>query len=112
MKKTKKIIKILLVIIGTLLLAVFIAWKFDLQSPRESNLKKQGSDIVLKVESFKSQNGRLPINLREMGLPESEEGPIFYDKKKDGINYTVSFSGSTLGESTYYDSEDKMWHDF
>ena len=36
----------------------------------------------------------------------------FYNKPKDGMNYTVSFPGSTLGESTYYDSKDKLWHDF
>ena len=66
----------------------------------------------MKVESFKAENGRLPNNLRELGLPESEEGPLFYDKRKDGINYTVWFSGSTLGESTSYSSEDRVWHDF
>src|SRR3989339_858536 len=112
MKDTKRIFVSVVIILIILAGYLLLAWKFDWQSPYEKGLKEKGNQIVLKVESFREENGRLPDNLRELGLSESEEGPLFYNKPKDGMNYTVSFPGSTLGESTYYDSKDKLWHDF
>lgn len=77
----------------------------------DRKLMQEGDVIVQKVEHYRQTNGRLPENLREMGLPESEGGPLYYDKSKDGQNYTVSF-GTALGESTTYHSETKEWRNY
>jgi hypothetical protein len=95
-----------------LLVLLFSAWIFHWETPRDKELKTAGNEIIVQIEAFKSEKGRLPENLKELGLPETEQGPIYYDKRKDGMYYTVSYSGASIGESTYYDSEDGVWHDF
>jgi hypothetical protein len=71
----------------------------------------QGNIIIGQVEEFKRLYGRLPENLAEMGLRDSEDGPIYYVRSRDGQNYIVSF-GTALGESTTYRSEVKEWRDY
>jgi hypothetical protein len=93
-----------------LVLIFVLYWVIGWNSPRERELIKEGNEIVAQIETFKIDQGRLPENLKELGLPESEAGPLYYDKNKDGHNYTISFSGSSLGESSYYDSAEKTWH--
>jgi hypothetical protein len=67
----------------------------------------QGNRIVVKVEKFKSDKGRLPNNLTEIGIIEDESGPIYYEKKTE-TKYILWF-GKELGESMTYDSETKQW---
>lgn len=109
---SKKNAQLIVLFFFTSFVFFFIAWYFHWQSPRDRELKKEGEKIIIQIEAFKKTNHRLPQNLKELGLHESEEGPLYYNKNKDGISYTVSYSGSSLGESTYYDSTDKIWHDF
>lgn len=99
------------VIAFSVLFIIWLSWVFHWESPRDRVLKQQGQQVVLQIETFKKVHGRLPDNLRELGLAESEDGPIYYNKNKDGLNYSVSFSGATIGESVYYDSYDGLWHD-
>ena len=48
-----------------------------------SNSKlQQGNEIISKIEKFKSDNGRLPNNLSEIGISESENCPC-YQKESD-----------------------------
>lgn len=68
---------------------------------------KQGNQVIAKVEKFKNEKGRLPNNLSEIGIVETESGPIYY-KKESETKYVVWF-GKELGESATYDSEIKKW---
>jgi hypothetical protein len=67
----------------------------------------QGERIIEKIESFKSETRRLPRSLTEIGVPETEEGPVYY-KQVSESRYQVWF-GTTLGESVTYDSETRRW---
>lgn len=66
-----------------------------------------GNEIAQKVEKFRSEKGRLPNSLVEIGIVENESGPIYY-KKESESKYILWF-GSELGESVTYDSETKKW---
>lgn len=69
--------------------------------------KRQGEEVIQKIEEFKIKNHRLPISLSEIGIRETEEGPIYYNKISE-TKYKVWF-GAELGESVSYDSETKQW---
>ena len=68
---------------------------------------KQGNEVVAKVEKFRREKGRLPNNLGEIGIVETESGPIYYEKKSES-KYIVRF-GKELGESATYDSDTRQW---
>ena len=68
---------------------------------------EQGKEIVAKIEYYKNENGKLPNSLNELGIVETESGPIYY-KKESESKYIVWF-GKDLGESTTYDSDTKKW---
>lgn len=68
---------------------------------------KQGNEIVAKIEQFKSEKSRLPNSLSEIGIAETESGPIYY-KKESETKYILWF-GKELGESETYDSDTKQW---
>ena len=73
-----------------------------------SNAKfDEGKEVVAKVESFRNEKGRLPNSLGEIGIVETESGPIYYKKESDS-KYIVWF-GKELGESMTYDSDTKKW---
>jgi hypothetical protein len=74
---------------------------------RAERLTKEGNEIVGKVESFRKDKGRLPDSLSELGIKETEGGPIYYAKKSD-TKYLLWF-GAELGESVSYDSDSKKW---
>jgi len=68
---------------------------------------EQGKVIIAKIEKFKSEKGRLPKGLVEIGVDETEDGQIYYEKKSES-RYILWF-GTTLGESVTYDSETGKW---
>lgn len=103
--KKKLLVGIIVAVVAVIAVAV-ISGKIH-----DRKLMQEGDVIVQKVEQYRQANGRLPENLREMGLPESESGPLYYDKSTDGQNYTISF-GTALGESTTYHSETKEWRGY
>ena len=73
-----------------------------------SNKKtEQGSEIAARVEKFRTENGRMPNSLSEIGIIEKESGPIYYKKESD-TKYILWF-GKELGESVTYDSDTKQW---
>ena len=72
-------------------------------------LKYQAGEICKQIEEFRSKSGRLPDSIEEMGIPEKEEGPIYY-KKKSSTNYILWF-GEGLGSSCVYDSKTKTWRE-
>lgn len=65
--------------------------------------------VLAQIETFQAQNHRLPQNLTEMGLPETESGPIYYDKKTD--DRFLLWYGTDLGASRTYDSALGEWRD-
>lgn len=95
----KKIIVIYLIV---LLLVSFSSCRNS-----DKSLIKQGNKLVEKVEEYKKDTGKLPSELKDLGIKETMEGPLFYEKK-DSINYIIWF-GTTLGESMIYYSDTKEW---
>lgn len=74
---------------------------------RNDRLKKEGDKMVKQVEEFKQQKGRLPDSVKELGMEETLEGPIYY-RKIDENRYMLWF-GTELGESIKYDSDRRTW---
>jgi hypothetical protein len=68
-----------------------------------------GNMAISKIEMFKKKNGKLPDQLADLGIKETEQGPIYYEKR-DSVNYTVSF-GNSMGESIIYYSDSKKWEE-
>ena len=68
---------------------------------------KQGNETVSKIEKFRGEKGRLPNSLSEIGVVESESGPIYY--RKESETKFILWFGKELGESVVYDSETKQW---
>jgi hypothetical protein len=82
----------------------FLAWYFFVDHGRS-----EGEAAIRKIEKFRQDNHRLPSSLREVGLPDSEEGPIYY-KRIDNQNYCIWYEmRMTLGESVTYSSATKKW---
>lgn len=75
---------------------------------RSWQLKPEGNKIIAKIEAYREQNKRLPNSLNDIGIKETEEGPIYY-RKKDDDKYVVWF-GMELGESVTYDSATMKWN--
>ena len=69
---------------------------------------RQANELIASVNSFQSRYGRLPNSLTDMGLDNSESGPIYY-RKTSNSTYIVWF-GTMLGESSTYESSTKKWH--
>jgi len=94
-------------ILTTLLSALLIYSGLLGCTSRETRLRDAGNEIVHKVEAYKISKGRLPSSLSVIGIPEQEEGPIYY-QRVDSINYVVWF-GTAVGESVTYSSTTKKW---
>jgi hypothetical protein len=89
---------------------IIITFLVTLYSCYEKNLIKQGNELIIKIESYKKQHGFLPASLSDIGIQETEEGPLYYDKK-DSINYIIWF-GTSLGESVTYHSDSNKWYNY
>ena len=71
--------------------------------------QKLGQQVVDRIEKFRATHHRLPSSLADIGMKDSEEGPIYY-KKQSETHYIVWYGMSfTVGESVTYDSETKKW---
>lgn len=66
-----------------------------------------GEEIIKAIENFRDKTDRLPKSLTEVGIAESEEGPIYYRQRSE-TRYELWY-GAELGESVTYDSERKSW---
>ncbi len=65
-------------------------------------------ETILKIERYKARTGHLPKNLTPIGIKETEEGPVYYEKQTDST-YIVRY-GLSLGESSTYNSATKTWN--
>lgn len=70
--------------------------------------KKEGNKIIEAIERYKKQNSKLPLSLFDIGIRETEDGPIYYQKENDSV-YIVYF-GDVLGESVIYNSIKGKWN--
>ncbi|MCX6232780.1 MAG: hypothetical protein NTZ33_14675 [Bacteroidetes bacterium] len=84
---------------------------FILKDSRDNNLINEGNILVNKVEIYKKTNGKLPLTLKEIGIKEDDNYPLFYLIRADSVNYMIWF-GTSLGESKTYYSDSKKWEDF
>ncbi len=89
----------------TFLLAIMILF-IALACNSDRKIAK-GNETIAKVENFRNEKGRLPNSLTEIGIVETESGPIYYEKKSES-KYILWF-GKQLGESVVYDSDTKQW---
>lgn len=74
---------------------------------KDEKLQKEAGEIINKIEEYKALKNQLPSSLTEIGIKETEQGPLYYEKK-DSARYIIWY-GASLGESVTYDSETKMW---
>ncbi len=65
--------------------------------------------IIEKVEKFKQDTGRLPDNVKEIGIDDKQMHLSFYTKK-DSVVYEVWY-GLELGVSKIYNSKTKNWRE-
>jgi hypothetical protein len=71
--------------------------------------RKTGNRVVKEIQAFQRAHGRLPNSLSEIGEPEDESGPVYYQKQDDG-SFIVWF-GLRLGESEVYESKTGGWEE-
>jgi hypothetical protein len=74
---------------------------------QSSDKQMAAEQIILKIDKFSHEKGRMPLSLSEVGVPESEEGPIYYRRLTDST-YEVWY-GTGLGESVTYNSATATW---
>ena len=71
---------------------------------------KLGDEAIGKIESFNKDHGRLPESLAEVGIKETEGGPVFYHKKSSS-RFIVSFT-TGFDDGYFYDSATKEWKSY
>ena len=102
-----KTIKRAFVAVSVIAILAIVVFYF-LGNKRSQVLKAEGNRLIGLVEEYRDSNGRLPENLGEIGVAESLEGPLYY-QKLDSVNYLMWF-GTDLGESITYSSVTKEWN--
>lgn len=73
----------------------------------QSSKMKIAQNLINQIEEYYHVKGFYPKSLEDLGLKESEEGPIYY-KNVDNKYYILWF-GTTVGESKEYDCRTKHW---
>lgn len=71
--------------------------------------KEEGNKIVEEIFEFEEENGRYPNSLNEIGIEEKEEGPFYYERSADSLNFKLWY-GLGLGDSEVYQSKTKSWY--
>lgn len=100
-KQQRTSINYLIIIFNVIFICIFSC------NSRDYQLKKQGNVIIKKIENYRLINHKLPNGLKDIGIEETLEGPIYYNKI-DSTKYIIWY-GTTLGESIIYNSETKKW---
>jgi hypothetical protein len=91
----------------TALLVLIFSFMVALCLGCNSSKRAAGDHVIAQVEKFKQQHGKVPDSLEEIGIKADESGPIYYEKKSD--SHYIVWYGTSLGESTTYDSEVRKW---
>jgi hypothetical protein len=95
-----------LITLGLCGLAYFVFAPDEIAYRREIH---QGNGLVLNIEKFRREQGRLPGSVEELAITDADTLRLFYAKCSES-RYIVWF-GTTLGESMTYTSETRRWHD-
>ncbi|WP_406539173.1 hypothetical protein [Fibrobacter sp.] len=93
----------------TILNLAFLITLFVSCSYTERN-KKNGNEIIRRIEDYRTAYDTLPCSLMEMGQEEIIDDVLFCYEKVDSVHYMVWF-GTTLGEGVYFYSDTKKWED-
>lgn len=101
----KRVIIIALILVISSALIYFLLHR----NSREDILKKRGDELIEKIEKYKFEQGVLPDNLAAIGVNETDDFPLYY-QKYDSLNYIIWF-GTSLGESITYFSDSKRWEE-
>lgn len=67
----------------------------------------EGNTLVEKIESFRTEHGRLPTSLSEINTNDKTLEKFFYQKCDE--NRFIIWFGTTLGESMTFDSVSGSW---
>ena len=97
-------------IVAALLLGgVVLGYSIWSCNPHHAYRKKieRGNQIILLLEQYRAAHARYPASLRDIGIAETMEGPVYYERRGDDA-YLLWF-GTSLGESGIYDSKTKQW---
>jgi hypothetical protein len=90
-----------------LVFLLILTLNFTSCESRTTKLQRQGDSLIHLIENYRLQTGKLPASLTELGVPETESGPLYYQRKNATI-YEVWF-GTSLGESRTYSSLTRKW---
>lgn len=103
---TMKIRKLRYIIPAFILIAIPV---YILLAPivEKHGLIERGNEIIERVDKYRINYNKLPDSLKDIGITETMEGPVYYDKK-DSNSYIIWF-GENLGDSYSYDSDIKEW---
>ena len=95
------------IIIGlSAVLIVMIAMVLYLRNSEDKNYKEKGQKLVVKVEEYRKQHGKLPQSITDLGIKEEMgEGP--YYEKIDNAKYEVYFNIGFDNTLTYYSDTEK-----
>ena len=88
-------------------ITLFLAGAYILNFITYRDYEEKGQNLIDKVECYKKTHNRLPQNVGEMGMTETEGvGPYYF--KDDSIHYRIIFS---LGFDTSYtySSDTQKW---
>ena len=105
----KRILKIITLIISGIIISIVPFYFFYLKDARDNKLIKEGELLKIKVENYKKEHHKLPESLLDLGIVETMEGPLYY-QKRDSLNYIIWY-GKSLGESNTYHSDSQKWED-
>ena len=104
--RRNKSLKFVILSVTIICFAIYI---LSIKDQREKILRNRGIEIVNLIKLYKIENSKLPNSLNDLGIEESEEGPVFY-VKLDSLNYIVYY-GTSLGESIIFYSDINSWVD-
>jgi hypothetical protein len=90
-------------------LLLILTLSFASCESRTTKLQRQGDSLIHLIEKYRLQTGKLPASLKELGVPETDSGPLYY-QRKNATTYEVWF-GTSLGESETYSSLTRKWGD-
>lgn len=68
----------------------------------------QGNRVTREIDTYRLHRGRLPSSLSDIGEPDTEAGPIYYQRCSDA-HYILYFGTPVLGKSMSFDSADQSW---
>jgi hypothetical protein len=108
MKIKKKHVVLIILLAICLFLVWFVSEFLREWECHEYSAFKKANEIIEKIEDYRKYHKKLPDSLEDIGEQERMEGPVYYNKW-DSDNYTISFSGRSVGSSCVYHSETGEW---